>query len=193
VTVFPVVADAANPSRGRLFIPDAGDRPCALGRGGVRADKREGDGATPIGTWALRRVWYRADRLTAPPATALPLRAIAETDGWCDDASSPDYNRPVTLPHPARHERLWRDDAVYDVVVELGYNDDPPVAPRGSAIFLHVARPGFTPTEGCVALALGDLLALLRTCRGGDALCVADFSVGPRRSSGASSSFPSGQ
>ncbi|HEX2892009.1 L,D-transpeptidase family protein [Vineibacter terrae] len=182
MTVFLVAADAADATRGRIAIPGAGDRACALGRGGARIDKREGDGATPIGAWGLRRVWYRADRLNAPPATVLPLRAIVASDGWCDDASSPDYNRPVTLPHPARHERMWRDDAVYDVVVELGYNDDPPISGRGSAIFLHVARPDFTPTEGCVALARDDLLALLRACDGNDALHVTASSVGPRRS-----------
>jgi L,D-peptidoglycan transpeptidase YkuD (ErfK/YbiS/YcfS/YnhG family) len=159
------------PSLGWIAIAGRGRRPCALGRGGVRADKREGDGATPLGTWRLRGVRYRADRLT-PPETALQVQAIRMQDGWCDDVSSPDYNRPVTLPCAARHERLWRDDAVYDVVVALGYNDDPPVAPRGSAIFLHVARPDLAPTEGCVALALDDLLALLRRCRDGDALCV---------------------
>jgi L,D-peptidoglycan transpeptidase YkuD (ErfK/YbiS/YcfS/YnhG family) len=172
VTAFPVIADPHNPARGWLDVPNLGRRPCALGRGGVRRDKHEDDGATPAGTWPLRRVWYRADRLATPPDTALPIRAIRQTDGWCDDVAAPDYNRHVELPHAARHERLWRDDAVYDVIVELGYNDDPPIAPRGSAIFLHVARPGHTPTEGCVALALEDLFALLRTCQVGDTLHV---------------------
>jgi L,D-peptidoglycan transpeptidase YkuD (ErfK/YbiS/YcfS/YnhG family) len=173
VTVFVVVPDAADAARGRIDIPALGGRPCALGRGGVRRDKREGDGATPLGIWALRRVWYRRDRLGQAPATMLPVRPIGTADGWCDDPSSADYNRPVVLPHAAGHERMWREDGIYDVVVELGYNDDPPVAARGSAIFLHVARPGFAATEGCVALALDDLLALLRACRGDDALEVA--------------------
>jgi len=172
VTDFLVTPDPVQPSRGRLQIPGVGDQPCALGRGGVRPDKGEGDGATPAGTWPLRRVWYRADRVPDPPQTALPLRVIAVTDGWCDDPSSPDYNRPVILPQAARHERLWRHDALYDVVVELGYNDDPPVAGRGSAIFLHVAHTDFALTEGCVALARADLLAFLRLCRPGDALQV---------------------
>ncbi len=136
---------------------------CALGWGGIRADKREGDGATPGGSHVLRRVLYRADRLARPP-TDLPVEAIDENDGWCDDGDDPAYNRPVRLPYPGRHERLWRDDGVYDVVVVLGYNDDPPVTGRGSAIFLHVARPGFEATAGCVALALPDLLELLRHC-----------------------------
>ncbi len=123
----------------------------ALGRGGVRADKTEGDGATPAGLLKLRRVLYRADRGRAP-ACAVPVELLAPEDGWCDDPAHPDYNRMVRLPHPARHERLWRDDAVYDVIGVLGWNDAPVQRGRGSAIFLHVARPDFAPTEGCVAL-----------------------------------------
>ncbi|UFN47948.1 L,D-transpeptidase family protein [Roseomonas sp. OT10] len=133
---------------------------CALGRGGVRADKSESDGATPTGPLPLRRILYRADRLP-PPACFVPVEPIGPQDGWCDDPSHPDYNRPVALPHPARHEELWRQDGVYDVIGVLGWNDAPVVRHRGSAIFLHVARPGYGPTEGCVALALPDLLAAL--------------------------------
>ncbi len=123
----------------------------ALGRGGIRADKSEGDGATPVGLLPLRRVLYRADRGRAP-ACAVPMEPLAPDDGWCDDPTHRDYNRMVRLPHPARHERLWRDDAVYDLIGVLGWNDAPVVRGRGSAIFLHVARPDFAPTEGCVAL-----------------------------------------
>lgn len=133
---------------------------CALGRGGVRGDKREGDGATPVGSFPLRRVFYRPDRITAPP-TRLPVQALIPADGWCDDATHPDYNRHVRLPHPARHEMMWREDGLYDVVVVLGHNDDPPLPGLGSAIFLHVAKPDWQPTEGCVALQLSDLLAVL--------------------------------
>ena len=133
---------------------------CALGRGGVRRDKAEGDGATPAGPLPLRRLLYRADRLP-PPACSVPVEPIGPRDGWCDDPAHPDYNRPVTLPHPARHEELWRRDAVYDVIGILGWNDAPVARERGSAIFLHVARPDHGPTEGCVALALPDLLAAL--------------------------------
>ncbi len=158
--VIEVLAEPRRPSRGVLrhgvlLVP------CALGRGGVRADKREGDGAAPLGTFALRRLWYRADRFPEPPACRLPMRPIGRDDGWCDDPAAAEYNRPLTLPHPARHERLWRDDALYDLVVEIGYNDDPVVAGAGSAIFLHVARDGYRPTEGCVAIARADLLRLL--------------------------------
>jgi L,D-peptidoglycan transpeptidase YkuD (ErfK/YbiS/YcfS/YnhG family) len=133
---------------------------CALGKGGVKADKREGDGATPAGVWPLRQVLYRADRL-APPVCAFPVQALTPQDGWCDDPSHPDYNHFVLLPHPARCERLWREDAVYDLIVPLGYNDQPVVPGRGSAIFLHVAHADFRPTEGCVALAKDDLVGLL--------------------------------
>ncbi|MCB9948555.1 MAG: L,D-transpeptidase family protein [Rhodospirillaceae bacterium] len=133
---------------------------CALGRAGIRHDKREGDGATPVGRFPLRRLLYRADRV-GRPATALPAAAIAPEDGWCDDAAHPDYNRQVILPFPAGHERLWRDDGLYDLLVVLGHNDDPVIAGAGSAIFLHVARPGYEPTEGCVALDRDDLATLL--------------------------------
>ena len=146
---------------------------CALGPAGIRKDKREGDGATPAGMFPLRRVLWRADRL-ARPETALPVIAIAPQDGWCDDPVDRNYNRPVTLPYPASAERLWREDAVYDVIVVLGHNDDPPMPGRGSAIFLHVARPDYAPTQGCVALPLPDLLALLRACGPETALHIGD-------------------
>ncbi len=135
---------------------------CALGKGGVRpaAEKREGDGATPAARMALRRVLYRADR-GPPPRCAVPVEPIAPHDGWCDDPAHPAYNRPVRLPFDASHERLWREDEVYDVIGVLGWNDDPPVRGRGSAIFLHVARPGFPPTEGCVALEIRELRRVL--------------------------------
>jgi L,D-peptidoglycan transpeptidase YkuD (ErfK/YbiS/YcfS/YnhG family) len=135
---------------------------CALGRGGVRRaeEKREGDGATPAGLLPLRRLLFRADRL-APPVCAVPKEPLAPEDGWCDDPTHADYNRQVRLPHPARHEELWRADALYDVIGVLGWNDAPVQRGRGSAIFLHLARPDFAPTEGCVALAQSDLLRLL--------------------------------
>lgn len=144
---------------------------CALGRGGIRSDKREGDGATPVGCFPLRRLLYRADRLDQPP-TALPAQPIYPDDGWCDDAGDPCYNRPVKLPYAASHERMWRDDGVYDLVVVLGHNDDPPVPGAGSAIFLHLARPGYSPTEGCVALERDDLIGLLKDCGPDSQLCV---------------------
>jgi L,D-peptidoglycan transpeptidase YkuD (ErfK/YbiS/YcfS/YnhG family) len=140
----------------------------ALGRCGVTADKREGDGATPIGVFAIRSLWRRADRV-ALPTTALEVFTIAPESGWSDDPADPRYNTPVTLPHPFRHEILWREDRLYDLIAPLGYNDAPPVAGLGSAIFLHVASPDYRPTEGCVAIGEEDFLALLpdlsRDCR----------------------------
>jgi L,D-peptidoglycan transpeptidase YkuD (ErfK/YbiS/YcfS/YnhG family) len=152
---------------------------CAFGPAGIRADKREGDGATPAGRFPLRRLLWRADRL-ARPATALPTAPIDSADGWCDDPTHADYNRQVRLPHPARAERLWREDGLYDLVVVLGHNDDPPVAGHGSAIFLHVARPDYAPTLGCVALARADLLDMLRDCRPGLMLVLGDAASGAR-------------
>lgn len=141
---------------------------CALGKGGVipAVEKQEGDGASPIGAWRARRVWFRPDKGSAPE-TGLPVIAMRPSDGWCDAPDHPLYNRWVPLPFPASHERLWRADAVYDLVVELGYNDDPPIAGRGSAIFMHVARAGYEPTEGCVALAEADLRQVLKRLNGG--------------------------
>jgi L,D-peptidoglycan transpeptidase YkuD (ErfK/YbiS/YcfS/YnhG family) len=134
---------------------------CVVGRAGIVRDKREGDGGTPAGSWPMREVLFRGDRL-GEIVTPLPARELEPEDGWCDDPSDPAYNRPVRLPYPAHCEELWLTDRVYDVIVPLGYNDDPVVPGRGSAIFLHVARPDFAPTAGCVALALPDLLAVLR-------------------------------
>ena len=144
---------------------------CALGKSGVvaAADKREGDLASPAGTWPIRRLLYRPDKGPAP-ATALPIAAIAPEDGWCDAPDDAAYNRPVRLPYPASAERMWRDDGLYDLVVVLGHNDDPPVPGLGSAIFLHLARPDYGPTEGCVALARADLEALLAAAKPGDVL-----------------------
>ena len=147
---------------GRLVWPGKSVR-AAIGKGGISLDKREGDGTTPVGVFALRCLWYRADRLERP-RTRLETVTIGPINGWSDDPADPAYNRPVVLPHPFGHERLWREDGLYDLIVPLGYNDDPPVPGLGSAIFLHCARPDFGPTEGCVAIARGDLLDLLADC-----------------------------
>jgi L,D-peptidoglycan transpeptidase YkuD (ErfK/YbiS/YcfS/YnhG family) len=147
-------------------------RPCVIGRGGVRQHKAEGDGATPVGRWPIRRVLYRADRLE-PPRTAQPCDPLRPEDGWCDAPGDPRYNTMVGLPYPASHERLWRDDEIYDCLVVLGYNDDPVRAGAGSAIFLHVARPDMSPTDGCVALSRADLLEYLSAAALGSGVCVA--------------------
>ena len=154
-----VYSDSVTSHRGLLLCAGR-EFPCALGKAGVTGTKREGDLKTPLGRFPLRRLYYRADRLDRPE-TGLPATALTPDDGWCDDPAHALYNRPVCLPFEASHEPLWRDDHVYDLVVVLGYNDDPPVRGKGSAIFLHVARDDFSGTEGCVALARDDLLAVL--------------------------------
>ena len=135
---------------------------CALGRGGVVADKSEGDGATPTGRFPLRRVFYRFDRLPIPE-TSLPTQGLRQHDGWCDDVDANEYNTLIQKPFSERHEHLWRDDLVYDVIVVLGYNDAPVTKGKGSAIFLHVAKPDYCPTEGCVALSFENLMYVLKT------------------------------
>ena len=146
---------------------------CALGKGGViaAADKREGDGKSPLGTWGIRRVLFRPDK-GGPPQTRLPTKALERDDGWCDAPGDPAYNRAVKLPHPASAEQMWREDDVYDLVCILAHNDDPPVPGLGSAIFMHLARPGYEPTEGCVALSREDMLELLSLAKLGDAVAI---------------------
>jgi len=136
---------------------------CAVGRGGVGTKTGEGDGITPIGQYALRTVYFRPDRIITPK-TGLPVIALTPTDGWCDDPAHRHYNHKISLPFTARHEQMWRDDGLYDVVVVIGYNDHPVVPALGSAIFMHVARPEYDTTEGCVALSRNDLLTVLERC-----------------------------
>lgn len=133
---------------------------CAVGKNGFSADKKEGDGCTPLGIFPLRECWYRADKIAAPQ-TNLPLKIITKNDGWCDDLNSPDYNKHIKLPYDSSHEKLWREDDVYDLIIPLGYNDSPIIRGKGSAIFLHIAKPDYCGTEGCIALAKNDLLEIL--------------------------------
>ncbi|WP_349358593.1 L,D-transpeptidase family protein [Stappia sp.] len=161
-----VRARSAAATRGRLACGGVDvplDVPCALGRGGITRFKREGDGATPAGRFALRGVYYRPDRV-ARPRTGLPVVPLSPEMGWCDAPDHPRYNRLVTRPFDASHEAMWRDDPLYDIVVVLDCNLCPAVPGRGSAIFFHLARPGYTPTQGCVAVALRDMRLLLARC-----------------------------
>jgi len=158
-TVLIVQADTADTSLGWATLGDRRWR-CAVGAGGIREDKVEGDSATPVGEFPLRRIYYRND-LVVLPKVALPARPISEHDGWCDDPRSPSYNKLVHIPNEWGAEKMWREDGLYDLVVVVGYNDDPPEGEWGSAIFLHIARDDYAGTQGCVAFSRNDLLELL--------------------------------
>jgi L,D-peptidoglycan transpeptidase YkuD (ErfK/YbiS/YcfS/YnhG family) len=153
-------AAAGDPRRGWLT---AGGQtvPVALGRGGILANKREGDGGTPRGTFRPRQVWWRADRHVRP-RTFLPVRAIRPEDAWCEDPRDRHYNQPVQLEAGQGGDRLRRDDHLYDFIVEIDHNTEPRIAGRGSAVFLHLARENFGPTAGCVAMTKSAMLRLLQ-------------------------------
>ena len=135
--------------------------PVALGRGGIRANKREGDGATPRGTFRPRRLWWRADRHSRP-RTLLPVRAIGPEDAWCEDPQSRHYNRPLRVNGAGIGDRLKREDHLYDFIIEIDHNVSPRIAGRGSAVFLHLARDNFGPTAGCVSMSKAAMRQLLR-------------------------------
>ena len=139
----------------------AGEFHCVLGKNGLTDDKKEGDWATPIGEFALRQLFWRPDKLDEPDSK-LPKQALTTEDGWCDDPSHEHYNQYIKLPHDGSHENLWRpDDDLYDLIIPIGYNDDPAIPGKGSAIFIHVARQEMTPTAGYIALRKEDLLHIL--------------------------------
>ena len=153
-------AAAGDPRRG--WLTAAGQTvPVALGRGGIRANKREGDGGTPKGIFRPRQLWWRADRYPRP-RTFLPVRAIGPEDAWCEDPSSRHYNQPVRRNRTRAGDRLRRDDHLYDFIVEIDHNSSPPIKGRGSAVFLHLARENFEPTAGCVSMTKSVMLRLLQ-------------------------------
>jgi L,D-peptidoglycan transpeptidase YkuD (ErfK/YbiS/YcfS/YnhG family) len=157
-------------TKGRVAFAH-GVRPAALGAGGIRALKREGDGGTPLGRFPVREVLYREDRVPRP-RTHLPVRAIRANDGWCEDPANRNYNRRVRLSPESGADRLMRSDHLYDLVIVLGYNDRPRARGRGSAIFVHFARPGYAPTAGCIALAKHDLATLLAEVKRGTQIAI---------------------
>jgi L,D-peptidoglycan transpeptidase YkuD (ErfK/YbiS/YcfS/YnhG family) len=158
----PLIRVRARPGRRTLGILTAGQRtiPVVLGRAGVRINKREGDGGTPAGRFRPLRLWWRADR-GPRPQTHLPVRRIGPDIAWCENPADRRYNRPFRRSANEPGDRLWRDDGLYDLIVEIDHNTRPRVAGRGSAVFLHVARPDGRPTAGCVAMAVADLRRLL--------------------------------
>jgi L,D-peptidoglycan transpeptidase YkuD (ErfK/YbiS/YcfS/YnhG family) len=159
-TLIRIRASAGDRRQGRLTAGEL-SFPVALGRGGIRANKREGDGSTPRGVFRPRRLWWRADRHQRPK-TFLPVRIIRPEDGWCEDPSSRHYNRPVRLTRRDRGDRLARADHLYDFIIEIDHNTSPRVAGLGSAVFLHLARENFAPTAGCISMTRPAMLRLLR-------------------------------
>jgi L,D-peptidoglycan transpeptidase YkuD (ErfK/YbiS/YcfS/YnhG family) len=155
-----ISAAAGNPCRGWL-VAGGQTIPVALGRGGIIANKREGDGGTPKGTFRPLRLWWRADR-NPRPLTFLPIRAIRPEDAWCEDPSSRHYNRPIKLGRDRTGDRLKREDHLYDFIVEIDHNTSPRIAGLGSAVFLHLARENFAPTAGCVSMSKSAMLRVLR-------------------------------
>ncbi len=158
----------ASAGAGRLVGPET-DVPCVFGTGGLigAEAKREGDKASPIGLWSVRRALYRADRIDAP-TTSLVLDQIEPDDGWCDAPDDAAYNRPIRKPYDSSHETMMRQDGLYDLVVVLGHNDNPPVPGLGSAIFLHCMAEDGRGTAGCLAIKRTDLIRLMEQLQPGD-------------------------
>jgi L,D-peptidoglycan transpeptidase YkuD (ErfK/YbiS/YcfS/YnhG family) len=160
LTLVAVRVAAGDRTRGWL-VADGQTIPVALGRGGIRANKREGDGGTPKGVFRPVRLWWRADRYKRP-RTFLPVRAIGPEDAWCEDPADRHYNQPVKRASNQGGDHLQRDDHLYDFIIEIDHNTHPRIAGRGSAVFLHLARKDFSPTAGCVSMTRGAMLRLLK-------------------------------
>lgn len=157
-------------SNGTLFFSGKTFK-CSIGKGGVSNNKHEGDGATPAGCFLIRKVFYRSDRIDKIN-TVIPIEILSKDYGWCDDVEDLNYNKYVKLPYLASHENLWRDDNIYDIIVVLGYNDDPVIVGKGSAIFMHIARENYSPTAGCIALSQSDLIEILESISKDTSVCV---------------------
>jgi L,D-peptidoglycan transpeptidase YkuD (ErfK/YbiS/YcfS/YnhG family) len=139
--------------------------PCILGRGGITARKSEGDSATPAGCFKILYGFYRPDRIRHL-SSEMELHPIKPDYGWCDDPSSRDYNRFIRLPFAGSHEKLWRDDNLYDICLILDYNIYPRKRNAGSAIFFHLKHEDNRPTLGCIAISLGRMKKFLAQCSG---------------------------
>ena len=162
VTYLHVRAISACATRGILICGPL-SLPCALGRSGRNFLKKEGDGGSPVGLWSLRHIYYRNDHIVRP-LSKIPVSPIRKGWGWCETVGDRNYNRRVNLPYATAHEDLKRPDNLYDIVVETSHNQRPRVQGRGSAIFFHIARKGFAPTAGCIAIKLRDMHRVLGYC-----------------------------
>ena len=133
---------------------------CALGKNGINKKEKEGDNITPEGTYKVVRVYYRKDRIKKI-SSKLKLIKIKKNMCWCDDPKSKKYNQPINLPTQYNHEKLYRKDNIYDLILVLNYNMKPIIKNKGSAIFIHIAKKKFQKTKGCVGLRKKDLIHLL--------------------------------
>ncbi len=132
---------------------------CALGKGGIKKKVKEGDNITPKGIFKIIKIYYRPDKINKIISSIKKIK-IQKNMGWCDDPSSSYYNKQVKLPSKYNHERLYRKDNLYDLILVLNYNTNPIIKNKGSAIFLHIAKKKYQPTKGCVALKKQDLIKL---------------------------------
>jgi L,D-peptidoglycan transpeptidase YkuD (ErfK/YbiS/YcfS/YnhG family) len=177
----PLHAETLSPMRVCKIADQGASYACSIGAGGIRADKKEGDGATPVGEFFIRKIFYRADKLSADEIATLQkikthgfsVQALTPDDIWVDDVRSVFYNQGIKASDlkdkTISHEKLWREDDVYDIIAVVGYNDAPIVKGRGSAIFMHIARVlpsgNYGPTAGCIAFTKPDLLKVLLAIR----------------------------
>ena len=133
---------------------------CSLGKNGVTQNKVEGDKCTPSGVYRLKQVFYRADRIKKFTTNIKKIK-IKKNMGWCDDSSSKRYNQLIRVPTKFSHEKLYRKDRIYDIIVVLNYNMNPVIKKKGSAIFMHIAKKNYSKTLGCIGLKKNDLLEIL--------------------------------
>ena len=134
---------------------------CAIGKAGIRKKKKEGDNITPKGIYKIVKIYYRDDRIKKI-SSKFKLIKITKKMGWCDDPKSKKYNRLIKLPNKYSHEKLYKKNNTYDLLLVLDYNMKPIVKNKGSAIFIHVAKRNYKPTAGCIALKKKDLLKLTK-------------------------------
>tara|TARA_B100000029_G_scaffold412221_1_gene414823 strand:- start:1220 stop:1711 length:492 start_codon:yes stop_codon:yes gene_type:complete len=133
---------------------------CCVGKSGITAFKKEGDLATPKGTYGIDMLYYRKDRITLNKCK-IKKKSIKKNMGWCDDSRSKNYNKQINFPFKYRAEKLYRKDKIYDLVINIKYNFSPVVKKKGSAIFLHIADKKYKPTKGCIGISKKDFLKIL--------------------------------
>jgi L,D-peptidoglycan transpeptidase YkuD (ErfK/YbiS/YcfS/YnhG family) len=146
---------------------------CAIGKRGIGNKKKEGDLITPKGIYKVKYILYRKDRVKKIK-TKLKKIIIKKNMGWCDDVRSNNYNKLIKLPFNYSHEKLYKKENIYDIILVLNYNMNPTIKGKGSAIFIHVARKNYDKTEGCIALNKRDLLKILKQLKKNTEVMIVD-------------------